>query len=278
MENAGEASVTDSIFAENAAKYGGGMYTAGGRADIARSSFSNNAASSSGGGIRNASSEVYVTDSIVSENTATHGGGMYTAGGPVGILRSTFYSNAAEFGGGIRVSTRAVAAYELALLNSTLSGNSAGTFGGGLAINDAAVLLVHSTLYGNNAPTGSGVYQQGAASCEAGYSVIHGGCAAIEDSVFESQGPNALLILEAEQCLFSGSSGDLALTAEEMNLGELADNGGLAPTHKPNPGSLLIDAVPVEQCDIDVGTDQRGEPRGVLDACDLGSVEIQPGG
>jgi hypothetical protein len=52
-------------------------------------------------------------------------------------------------------------------------------------------------------------------------------------------------------------------------------------THKPGDGglgegSVAIDAIPGDACEVD--TDQRGEPRpeagGTM--CDVGSLEVQP--
>jgi hypothetical protein len=60
----------------------------------------------------------------------------------------------------------------------------------------------------------------------------------------------------------------------QLNLGELADNGGLTMTHKPGAGSAAIDQIP--EADCGVTTDQRGEPRPGGAMCDVGSFELQP--
>lgn len=61
-------------------------------------------------------------------------------------------------------------------------------------------------------------------------------------------------------------------------LGPLKDNGGPTETHALQPGSLAIDAIPVEVC-VDaygdpITTDQRGLSRPQGPACDIGSYEL----
>jgi hypothetical protein len=64
------------------------------------------------------------------------------------------------------------------------------------------------------------------------------------------------------------------VTEGALNLGELADNGGPTMTHALLPGSVAIDWVPAEMCEVD--TDQRGVDRPQGDACDVGAFEVQP--
>jgi hypothetical protein len=76
-------------------------------------------------------------------------------------------------------------------------------------------------------------------------------------------------------------TGDLVnITEGQLELGELADNGGPTMTHALLPGSVAIDVIPLAECvDADgepLTTDQRGEPRPVGDACDVGAFEVQP--
>jgi hypothetical protein len=71
------------------------------------------------------------------------------------------------------------------------------------------------------------------------------------------------------------------VTEEELNLGELAANGGPTMTHKPGDGgfgegSVAIDQIPQASCGATA--DQRGQPRpetgGTM--CDVGAFEVQP--
>jgi hypothetical protein len=66
------------------------------------------------------------------------------------------------------------------------------------------------------------------------------------------------------------------VSAEDLKLGPLQDNGGPTWTHALGAGSVAIDQIPEEDCTLT--TDQRGEPRpetgGTL--CDVGAFEVQP--
>jgi hypothetical protein len=82
-------------------------------------------------------------------------------------------------------------------------------------------------------------------------------------------------------CGFNQATDLFDVTAAELNLGPLQNNGGPTLTHKPGAGGLgvgsdAIDHIP--QADCEVSTDQRGKPRpetgGTM--CDVGSVEVQP--
>jgi hypothetical protein len=71
------------------------------------------------------------------------------------------------------------------------------------------------------------------------------------------------------------------VTAEQLNLGPIRDNGGPTETHALGAGSVAIDAIPDTQCTPGLGyrpRDQRGEPRpetgGTM--CDAGAFEVQP--
>jgi hypothetical protein len=63
-------------------------------------------------------------------------------------------------------------------------------------------------------------------------------------------------------------------SSEDLNLGELADNGGPTMTHALLPGSVAIDVIPADMCEVD--EDQRGEPRPGGTMCDVGAFEVQP--
>jgi hypothetical protein len=77
---------------------------------------------------------------------------------------------------------------------------------------------------------------------------------------------------------FDQEGDQVGVTAEELNLGPLQDNGGGTPTHALLPGSVAIDVIPTDDCvDADgepLSTDQRGFPRDSM--CDVGASEVQP--
>jgi hypothetical protein len=86
-------------------------------------------------------------------------------------------------------------------------------------------------------------------------------------------------------CGFNQPTDMMGVTAEQLQLGPLQDNGGPTETHALLPGSVAIDWIPEAMClDADgepLMTDQRGLPRPVAilgpePKCDVGSFEVQP--
>ncbi|MCB1510711.1 MAG: cadherin repeat domain-containing protein [Hyphomicrobiaceae bacterium] len=107
-----------------------------------------NAGGGQGGGIFS-DANLDLSHSVVAGNTAFHYGGV-RVGGVATIADSTISGNvAAQFGGGIGGLT------ELNLTNVTVSGNSAGTFYGGAGTNGDLNVL-NSTITGNIAGTAVG--------------------------------------------------------------------------------------------------------------------------
>ena len=83
-----------------------------------------------------------------------------------------------------------------------------------------------------------------------------------------------------DTCGFNDLTDQVNISAEDLNLGPLADNGGPTETHALVEGSVAIDVIPAEDCvdadDQPLTTDQRGYPRPVGDGCDVGAFERQP--
>ena len=81
-------------------------------------------------------------------------------------------------------------------------------------------------------------------------------------------------------CAFEQSTDQVDVSADDLKLGELGDNGGPTQTHALGAGGVAIDQIPLEDCvDADgqpLTNDQRGEPRPVGDGCDVGAFEVQP--
>jgi hypothetical protein len=75
-------------------------------------------------------------------------------------------------------------------------------------------------------------------------------------------------------CGFDQPTDQVNVSADDLNLGPLQDNGGPTETHALLPGSFAIDVIPPEMCEVD--EDQRGVTRPVGDGCDVGSFERQP--
>jgi hypothetical protein len=77
-----------------------------------------------------------------------------------------------------------------------------------------------------------------------------------------------------DTCGFDQGTDQVDVTEGELNLGPLQDNGGPTMTHALLPGSVAIDVIPADMCEVD--EDQRGEPRPGGAMCDVGAFEVRP--
>jgi len=100
--------------------------------------------------------------------------------------------------------------------------------------------------------------------------IVDGECVGLIDSGgynLESRG---------NTCGFDQPTDQINVSADDLKLGPLQDNGGPTMTHEPGAGSVAIDVIPAVDCGE--ATDQRGQPRpetgGTM--CDVGSFEVQP--
>ncbi|MBW2380637.1 MAG: hypothetical protein JRG70_13980, partial [Deltaproteobacteria bacterium] len=105
-------------------------------------------------------------------------------------------------------------------------------------------------------------------------SLIDADCYMEDRAVVLSNGYN--IESPGDTCGFDQEGDQSGVSSVELNLGELADNGGPTKTHKPGPGSVAIDAIPADMCEVT--EDQRSQPRpetgGTM--CDVGAFEVQP--
>ena len=95
----------------------------------------------------------------------------------------------------------------------------------------------------------------------------------VDPASVDSQGYN---YSDDGTCEFIGT-GDRQ-SAADPGLGALGANGGFAPTQVPQPGSPLLDAVPLDACQAGsaagITTDERDVTRPQGDGCDIGAVEV----
>ena len=170
----------------------------------------------------------------------------------------------------------------LTITNSTLSGNSEN----GIVVGDGPLTITNSTLSGNSGHAISvpacawlGCPPPEPASIEITHSLIDGDCTRGDqsDATWTSNGYN--IESPGNTCGLDPEGTDqVNVSAEDLNLGPLAENGGPTMTHALEAGSVAIDQIP--EADCQVGEDQRGLPRPVVivgpESCDVGSVEVQP--
>jgi hypothetical protein len=280
INNNGTLTLTDSAVSGNTAygsyAYGGGIGSYG-PLTLINSTVSGNTAGV-GGGIWNKGT-LTLTDSTVSGNTATgtysQGGGGIWHEGTLTLTNSTVSGNTGDYGGGI------VNGGTLTLIHSTVSGNTAKFPGGGIYIGGTA-MLTNSTVSGNTADSGGGIYNGGTLTLTS--TLVDGDCelSANPPSSITSNGYN--IESPGNTCGFDTNEGDqVNVSADDLNLGPLQDNGGPTMTHalltEPTV-SIAIDQIPEADCvDADglpLTTDQRGLPRPVGNRCDVGAYEVQP--
>ncbi|TVR70010.1 MAG: hypothetical protein EA415_13535, partial [Sphaerobacteraceae bacterium] len=268
--NRGHLTLAASGVINNTALYGAGIAAHDNATiEMIGTHISGNASSNEGGGIYVISnSTVEITDSVISGNTATFGlgGGISVSEGEVDLIRSTLDGNAALVGGGIASSSSTVT-----LSNSTVSGNSAtnigsnGGGGGGIFNYEGDMTLTSSTISGNTATVeGGGILNLG--------NLMLTGSIVAGNNVTESS--------DAASTNISGSidSNTESFIDGEPDLGPLQDNGGPTETMMPMPGSPVINAIPLDngECEVGETIDQRGVQRPAGDGCDIGSVEAPP--
>ena len=164
-------------------------------------------------------------------------------------------------------------------MNSTISGNSAGTSGGGIYNFASSLNVANSPITGNSAGSGGGIYndgQFGVSAVEISNTILNVG--ALGANIFNNLGT---VTSHGYNLSSDDGGGHLNGPGDQINtdplLGPLQDNGGPTLTHLPMPGSPAIDAG-----DPNFTRPPYHDQRG---ACfyrvfgrriDVGSVETQP--
>ncbi|MDD1793136.1 right-handed parallel beta-helix repeat-containing protein [Enterovibrio sp. ZSDZ42] len=284
-------SVARSEFSNNHAwVYAAAVYAEGNVVfDAINSSFSNNHAGVEGGAFFFYSGTVNLNTIMASGNQSSTGGAMSAWGSSVfpsviKLTRSFLSENSANIGGAI------VAKYNahIVVSDSTLSTNSADIHGGAIKSDMSIVELSNSTLSGNHSGIGGGAFYANNSSAvkidNSTFAENDGG------SLFSFNSSGSVLrntVLAGGHCDLDGSS-NVTLTGGvhiddgtcnatlvgPSQLAPLSYNGsGPIPTHMPIPGSPLVDHG-VGGSGSNPITDQRGHPRIVGIAVDIGSVEL----
>jgi len=229
-----------------------------------------------GGGIYN-SGQLFIDKSTISNNKTGNGGD--TIGFP-----ANSDGGSGGFGGGISSSGT------MTISNSTVSGNSTGNGGDGLdlggnggnggGIAGGTGLIINTTVTDNSVgiagtgPTSNGTDGDGSGLSGSAALTVSNSIVADNDTI---SGANNCLgtitdggsnLSDDTSCGFTGDN------TPNINLGLLADNGGLTDTHALLVGSAAIDTGNNPTCSSPPinGVDQRDFPRGV--SCDIGAFEV----
>ncbi len=288
-----------------------------------------------GGGILHRDNALELTNVNIHSNTGQAcGGGVYISGsGPAVLTNVHIYDNHASCGGGIRsygpleiisslielntssgqgggISIGWEEPYDTVIRNSTISGNDAGSHGGGLYIENPGVIeLTNLTITENQADIdgsgggfGGGIYIDGkvtnltisnsliADNMIAGSYYVNGvDCHRSSAAAFSSSGYNLQGVLStSDNCDFSASGDMQGSTSSPLDplIGPLSENGGPTRTHALLDGSPGIDMgsplTPGSGGSSCSATDQRGWGRPIdgnsdgTATCDIGAYELHP--
>jgi predicted outer membrane repeat protein len=278
VRSGAKATLIDVDVLSSTGQNGGGAFVVG-ELDVTRGTWNGNTAESVGAGIAvTAGASATLTDVTMSKNVAKGIGGAITVfgtGAQLTLTRSLIGAaasadaNSAEQGGGIALFNDGTAVME----NSTISGNTARTGGGGIYC-DSAVPCINAnnvTLAKNSVVGGGG-----------GGILVESGAAApvFLNSILADNGPDdcagALsgtpnLVENRGSC----PSLDGWITGKDPALGALADNGGATRTHAIADETAALGKGDPATC---LETDQRVEERRQRDPnqCDLGAFELVP--
>ena len=248
VSNSGEATLTDNTVSSNSANEGGGVLNdETGNLTVTRSTVSENSSGAWTGGIRNYGL-AQIIDTTVSNNTAVNS----TAGisnRPPGTMTVT----------GVTVSENIIAnAGSMTVTNTTAS-----TSGAGIANLDTGWMNMISA-------TVSGIRNEGVLTVK--NNIIDGECQLL--SPLASSGGN--VESPGNTCTLIPPYDLLDVSAADLGLGPLADNGGPTATRALFAGSVAIDLVQecVNAAGFPLFLDQRGAPRPYGPACDSGAFEL----
>jgi len=179
------------------------------------------------------------------------------------------------------------------LTNSTVSGNTALTFGGGIAVSSLFYTIDYCTIYRNTATQDGGgiaIYQnrpkvpfQNDHGIGIGESIVAGNHAQTSPNIsgvitshgynlFQNVSPSTNFVPSNVQSTDMEVSTSTFLGIDSL----LRKNGGQTPTHALIPGSPAIDSIPPDTCQvIGIINDQRGVKRPQGDGCDIGAYEYK---
>lgn len=296
--------VQDSTFTGNTAQDEGGavrnnMYLKNQNALYERVNFINNSVTSgpagaSGGAVRIGDGRFTFRNTLFSGNSSQGQGGAIWTGETVflDVINSAIVSNSATapsgtsgMGGGIAVNSSASSVFNI--INTTISNNTTGFMGGGMALNtEGAFNITNSTIADNYAWWQGGGIQNARENVILKNSIIanntanNGGnpwnvyhnCFPGGGGKYTSGGYNLQY-----SALNSNSSEDCApgiSLKSDPKLAALANNGGFAVSRALLGGSPAINAVPAPNCTVT--TDGRGIARPLGGACDIGAFEVAP--
>ncbi|MBX9582470.1 MAG: right-handed parallel beta-helix repeat-containing protein [Gemmataceae bacterium] len=264
----GRLTLTDaSVTGNRAGASGGGVYLFGGTLTVTRGSVSTNSAVGYGGGLAVTAGSAALTDVAVADNVvavdpfgAGAGGGAYTGtGGSLTLTGVTLSGNRAGTDGGGVANLGTLTA-----VNTTVSGNTAAGNGGGVFTAAGAASLAQVTAAANGAAAGGGVYAASGTATLAN--------TVVADSTAGGDAAGAFA-LSGRNLVEDGSVVGTGVLNVDPGLTPLGLYGGRTKTHTLRPASPALDGGDTAAVPPGLATDQRGKPRVRRAGVDLGAVE-----
>ena len=260
---------------------------------IERVTFSGNSADGGGGGAFVTSRGIVRDCRFTGNSTTTRGGGLQLAlpfGFGLDVIGCTFDDNTAlylgtGYGGGISASGT------VRVVNSTISGNHAGTGGAGFYADNSPIVIRSSTIVFNDV-SGGGSTDFGAGvdldntingTNQLSNNVIAGNTSAVDDAHADcalhggSMATHHNHVQKNGSCTLAGT-GDVT-GGDPLVAPSLANHGGPTPTHSLDILSPAIDSGDPAGCldgsGLLLAFDQRGSgfPRMTGPSCDKGAIE-----
>ncbi len=209
--------------------------------------------------------------------SASYGGAIFNNGGNLTVNACTLRGNAAQFGGALGTSTT-LTGVKTTIVNSTITGNTASSQGGGIYNFEGLTEVLHSTVAGNTAPVsgGGGIVSFGHTSTRTSvsHSIIAGNSGT--DVVLTTPALfNSFVSIGSNLAGFGNALAAFTASGDQTQviplLAPLGNYGGSTATMPPLPGStaieggILLPATPA--------LDQRNAPRPSIQLPDIGAVE-----
>jgi hypothetical protein len=217
------------------------------------------------GGVLVESGTLTMTRCMVSDCVCEHYGGGIFSLGTVILDRCAIVGNTCASAGGVLH-----AGSDLQITNTTISGNTAiNDSSGGIDIDGLATsaTIRSSTVSGNTGVEADSISLR--STLWVSNTILDGVCTVISGmGTVNSEGGN--IESPGDTCELDHVSDVVGVTAIDLGLGPLQNNGGPTPTHALQSGSTAIDSGNDALCPA---TDQRDWLRSDPD-CDVGSYEV----
>jgi hypothetical protein len=286
IENEGTLNLSDCVISGCSANgagngYGGGLDNYQGTVTVTGCTISGNSSTTDGGGLATYGGSITLTECTVSGNSSDNGAGISNssnAGGTIDVIRCTVYNNNAtagsnNYGGGIFCNGGT-----LNLTNSTISGNSAVSGGGGIIDGAAATITItQCTIVDNTSTSGGGGIELGSSTANIKNTILANNTGGGGNNFYSDGGALNSQGYNLENNTEAGFTAGGDIQNGTIDLDPIGDNGGPTQTHALQYSSDAIDAIPEGGTGYNgaPATDQRGTARPQSTNVDIGAFELE---